>query len=134
MGVTPPGRPTTRGTLALWLPPVALMALIFALSAQPDLNSGLGLADTILRKLVHALEYALLTALWWRPLRTRTTPGRAALAAFLIASAYAASDEYHQSFVQGRSASPLDWAIDSAGAGLAALWLARSPVRRRVSG
>src|SRR3712207_7480726 len=40
-------------------------------SAQPDLNSGLGLLDTIGRKLVHFAEYALLALLWWRALRTR---------------------------------------------------------------
>ena len=34
-------------------PPLLLMGLIFFLSAQPDLSSGLGTADTILRKLAH---------------------------------------------------------------------------------
>ena len=38
-------------------PPLALMALIFALSAQPDLNSGLGGWDTVLRKLAHMTEF-----------------------------------------------------------------------------
>jgi VanZ family protein len=106
-----------------WLPPLLLMAVIFALSAQPNLNSGLGVVDHVGRKFVHFAEYALLVFLWWRPLRTRLSPGRAALAAFLIASAYAATDEYHQSFVEGRSASPVDWAIDSAGAAVVALRL-----------
>jgi VanZ family protein len=105
---------------ALWLPPLALMAVIFALSAQPHLSSGLGLADLVGRKLVHFLEYALLVFLWWRPLRTRISSRRAALAALLIASAYAATDEWHQSFVAGRHGTPVDWVIDSAGAGLAA--------------
>ena len=39
-------------------PPFVLMAVIFFLSAQPNLNSGLGMVDTIVRKLVHAGEYA----------------------------------------------------------------------------
>jgi hypothetical protein len=106
-----------------WLPPLVLMAVIFALSAQPNLNSGLGLADTILRKLVHFGEFALLAFLWWRVFVGRLSRGRAAVAAFVVASLYALSDELHQHFVSGRHGSPVDWAIDSAGAGLSALRL-----------
>ena len=113
----------------LWLPPLVLMAVIFFLSAQPSLDSGLGLADEIGRKVVHFAEYALLTFLWWRALRTVMPPRRAALAALVISLAYAASDEYHQSFVEGRSGSPADWAIDAAGAALAAIWLGAARAR-----
>jgi VanZ family protein len=116
--------------LDLWLPPVLLMALIFIFSAQPSLDSGLGWVDSVGRKLVHFAEYALLCFLWWRPLRTGMPAGRAALLAFLISSAYAASDELHQSFVEGRHGTPVDWAIDSAGAAVAALRLGS---RRRVA-
>jgi VanZ like family len=116
---------TSAQRSALWLPPLALMALIFALSAQPDLSSGLGVADLVGRKVVHFLEYALLAFLWWRALRTRIRGRHAALAAFLLASLYAATDEWHQSFVAGRHATPVDWAIDTAGAGAAA-WHLRS--------
>ena len=35
------------GVLSRFGPPIALMAVIFFLSAQPDLNSGLGVWDTI---------------------------------------------------------------------------------------
>ena len=104
-----------------WLPPLLLMAVIFFLSAQPSLDSGLGLLDEIGRKLAHFAEFGVLALLWWRVLRTRLSPPRAVVAAFLIATAYAATDEYHQSFVEGRSADPLDWAIDTAGAATAAL-------------
>jgi VanZ family protein len=115
-----------------WLPPVVLMALIFFLSSQPDLNSGLGLIDTIGRKLIHAGEYALLCFLWWRAFATRA-PGRRAVALALLATiGYAASDEYHQSFVSGRSGSPVDVVIDALGAGAAALALAlRRPTLAR---
>jgi VanZ family protein len=109
--------------LALWLPPLVLMGVIFFFSAQPSLDSGLGLMDDIGRKVVHFAEYALLCFLWWRALATVTSPGRAVLLAFLIASGYAATDEFHQSFVEGRHASALDWLIDSAGAGFVALRL-----------
>ena len=121
----------TRRTLALWLPPLALMGLIFFFSAQPDLNSGLGTIDTIGRKVIHFAQYALLAFLWWRALRGSLGARRAALAAFLVTMAYAATDEYHQSFVQGRYGSPLDWAIDTAGAGVASLRLARRGEVRR---
>ena len=86
------------------------MALIFFFSHQPDLSSGLGAWDTIGRKAIHAAEYALLCFLWWRALVTVTSPGRAALFAFVLASGYAVTDEYHQTFVEGRHGSPLDWA------------------------
>ena len=110
-------------SLALWLPPLALMGVIFFLSAQPSLDSGLGLIDQIGRKLLHFGEYALLCFLCWRALEPSTNPRRAVLLAFVIASAYAATDEYHQTFVEGRRGTPVDWLIDSAGAAAAALWL-----------
>jgi VanZ family protein len=113
-----------------WAPPLLLMAVIFALSAQPSLDSGLGVADEIGRKLVHFAEYALLTFLWWRALRTRMDSRDAAVAAFLVSSLYAITDEYHQSFVTGRTGSAADWAIDTAGAAAAAL---RLGTRRRTA-
>jgi VanZ family protein len=97
-------------------PPLVLMGLIFFLSAQPDLNSGLGVWDTIGRKIVHMGEYGVLWFLWWRALRYRAAP-----VAVAITLAYAATDEIHQSFVHGRHGSPWDWAIDAAGVGLAGL-------------
>jgi VanZ family protein len=108
----------------LWLPPLLLMGAIFFLSAQADLNSGLGAIDLVGRKIIHFCQYALLAFLWWRAFCSRLGSRRAALAAFLVTVAYAASDEYHQGFVEGRHGSPVDWLIDSAGAGLAALHLA----------
>jgi VanZ family protein len=109
--------------LDLWLPPLLMMGLIFVFSAQPSLDSGLGWIDSVGRKLVHFAEYALLCFLWWRPLRNGMPALRAALIAFLLSSVYAASDELHQSFVDGRHGTPVDWAIDSAGAAVAALRL-----------
>jgi VanZ family protein len=99
------------------------MGVIFLLSAQPSLDSGLGVVDLVGRKLLHLAEYALLCFLWWRAFATVTNTRRAALAAFLVASGYAATDEFHQAFVEGRTGTPVDWAIDSAGAALVALRL-----------
>jgi VanZ family protein len=102
--------------LALWLPPLALMGVIFVFSAQPNLDSGLGVIDQIGRKVIHFAQYALLCFLWWRPLAASTNPRRAVLLAFMLTSAYAITDEFHQTFVEGRHGTPVDWLIDSAGA------------------
>jgi VanZ family protein len=108
-----------RELVETWLPPLALMAVIFALSAQSNLDSGLGLIDLIGRKIVHAGTYALLCALWWRALRTLWPNGPALGTALAIAVLYAISDEYHQSFVAGRHGSPVDVGIDTLGAAAA---------------
>jgi VanZ family protein len=101
------------------------MALIFFLSHQPDLTTGLGTWDLIGRKIVHAAEYALLCLLWWRALVTTTTPGRALAAAALVSVAYAATDEFHQTFVEGRHGTPVDVVIDSVGIAIASAWTSR---------
>jgi VanZ family protein len=106
------------------------MGLIFFFSAQPSLDSGLGWIDSVGRKLVHFGEYALLCFLWWRLLRTGLSVRRAALVAFVIASLYAVTDEFHQSFVEGRHGTPVDLAIDTAGAAAAAIAVS---ARRRVA-
>jgi VanZ family protein len=114
MAVTPP----LVSRLDPWAPPLALMAVIFVLSAQPDLNSGLGTVDLIGRKIIHATEYGLLTFLLWRALKSIPL-------AFTIAVAYACTDEFHQHFVHGRHASPVDVGIDALGAALAAALIVR---------
>jgi VanZ family protein len=106
-----------------FLPPLALMAIIFALSAQPDLDSGLGGWDTLLRKAAHVTSYGLLWLLWMRAL------GRP-LVATGITLAYAASDEWHQPCVAGRHGSPVDVLIDAVGVAIAfALWARYSQPR-----
>lgn len=92
----------------LWLPVVAWAALIFAFSSVPDLGTGLGGWDLVLRKLAHTAEYAVLGALLVR------ATGRAGLAVGL-GTLYAVSDELHQTFVPGRMGSPVDVAIDAVG-------------------
>jgi VanZ family protein len=116
----------------VWAPPALLMAVIWFFSAQPDLDSGLGVIDLIGRKILHLAEYALLCLLWWRALRTRMAPRSAIAGALLLSATYAAIDEYHQTFVAGRTGSPIDIAIDVAGAALMALAL-RHRAADRVS-
>jgi VanZ family protein len=99
------------------------MAIIFALSAQPDLGTGLGGWDLVLRKLGHMAEFGLL---WWLWLRALGRPQAAAA----ITLAYAVSDEFHQSFVSGRVGSPVDVLIDATGVAIAyALWARYSQPR-----
>lgn len=105
---------------ARFAPPLVLMGLIFFFSAQPDLNSGLGAWDTIGRKLIHMGTFGLLWLLWWRALGSGH-PGPA----IAITLLYAAGDEYHQTFTEGRHGTPVDVAIDAAGVGLAVLFATR---------
>jgi VanZ family protein len=95
-------------TLSAWLPVVLWAGLIFGLSSVPDLGTGLGGWDLALRKIAHALEYAILGLLLLR------AAGRE-LAAAALGVAYAVTDEIHQSFVSGRQGSPRDVLIDAAG-------------------
>jgi VanZ family protein len=106
-----------------WLPVIVWAAVIFALSSIPHLGTGLGTWDTVLRKGAHVTEYAILGLLLLRAV------GRE-LPAFLIGVAYAITDEVHQHFVQGRHASPVDVAIDSAGILLGIVLLSRVESRR----
>ncbi len=72
-------------------------------------------------KLLHAGAYAVLGALVAAALRgTRLWPVRAVALAVLVAAAYGATDEWHQSYVPGRDADPFDWAADVSGAILGA--------------
>ena len=100
--------------LSAWLPVVAWAGLIFTLSSIPDLGTGLGGWDLVLRKLAHTAEYAVLGLLLFRALEN-------AWAAFLLGAAYAVTDELHQAFVPGRQGAPLDVAIDAAGVAVGVL-------------
>jgi VanZ family protein len=91
-----------------WLPVLVWAGVIFAFSSVPNLGTGLGGWDLVLRKLAHTAEYAILGALLVR------ATGRSWLALGL-GVLYAASDELHQVFVRGRHGSPVDVAIDAVG-------------------
>lgn len=113
-----------RPWLTVWLPWVLWMALIYVVSAQPEVP-GPGEKGSLLRDLfnygAHAASYALLALLSWRAARSATPwlpcwvvrhPG---WAAGVWSALYAISDEYHQSLVPGRTASLWDLAVDLAG-------------------
>jgi len=77
-----------------------------------------------LRKAAHVSEYAVLAVLLYRGFVHTVFRSRRALSAGLVllsCAAYAASDEFHQSFVPSRTASLRDVMIDLCGATLAIL-------------
>jgi VanZ family protein len=107
-----------RRWLHLWLPVVAWMALIFSLSAQRDLpHPEAHWASLLISGGAHAFMFGILAMLWARAL-----VGRPRTCAFCVTVLYALSDEFHQLFVPGRTADPVDLLCDALGA-LAGLWL-----------
>jgi VanZ family protein len=93
----------------------------------------LAFAHFVIRKAAHFTEYAVLG---WLAARAFTTSSRQDLrrqwflAALLLVVVYALTDEYHQSFVQSRTASIYDSFIDMTG-GLAALMICALRRRKR---
>jgi VanZ family protein len=126
-----------------WLPPLVWMAVIWTLSSDtgsaehtsrfflPLLRwlapwaspAHIELGHLLVRKLGHVVEYAVLSALWFRALRgeRRLAPIPSASAAWLVSLTWAVLDEVHQSTVASRTASGVDVLVDAAGATLALL-------------
>jgi len=99
----------------------AYAALIYFLSSRSDPLPFLPPTLFLHDKLLHAAEYAVLGGLLAHALRFAGVPPRRALiAAVLLASAFGATDEFHQSFVPGRSADVADWVADTLGAAIGA--------------
>ena len=109
--------------------------------SAPERFSLLELLSTIIRKCAHFCEYALLgfnLAAHLRLRRPQQGPRAAGLAAWGVATLYAATDELHQLFVSARSAQVVDVLIDSAGSltgilvATLAMALLRKPLERLV--
>jgi len=101
------GENTSRilGPLLNWLFP----------GIAPETISGLRF---VVRKFAHVTEYAVLFLLCFRALKL-TRPGSfpvMAIPALLIAVTYAATDEWHQTFVPSRAGAISDVMIDACGA------------------
>ena len=118
-----PARPGRGRLAALLVPPLLAMGVVFFLSAQTSDPVDRAWWDVLLRKGAHVTEYAVLTALWWRALRGLGLRFPVA-AAMAISLGYAATDEFHQTFVDGRTGTPVDVLIDSAGIAIAAMAIA----------
>jgi VanZ like family len=92
-----------------------------------------------LRKCAHVCEYAVLALLLWRALRSspRLRTKLATLTGLVVVScaAFAASDEFHQTFVKSRTASVRDVFLDISGAVLGLLiGMSFAFCRRRKAG
>lgn len=101
------------------LAPLAMMAAIFYFSSQPFNGPELAWWELAARKLGHVAGYAGLTALWWWALVGEVK--RPLAIAVAISLLYAGTDEYHQTFVEGRHGSPVDVGVDAIGMGIACL-------------
>jgi len=137
-----------RRFVRYWMPAILWMALIFLgstdiLSAEhtsrflvpflrwidPQISlAALNMIQVLIRKLGHLTEYAILAALLWpafgRGITWHLKMSILFLVAWVACAIFAASDEFHQSFVPSRTASPSDVMIDICGAlvGLAICW------------
>ncbi|MCM3610478.1 VanZ family protein [Planococcus sp. MERTA32b] len=141
-----------------WAAVIGWMSIIFILSHQPaSVSSGLSsgitefllgtIADlfpgsaaeaegfhTLVRKNAHFIAYLILGVLLANALgRWGNLSVQPLLSAFAIAVLYAASDEFHQLFIEGRSGEVRDVLIDSAGAatGIAGCWIAGLLIRKK---
>jgi VanZ family protein len=113
-----------RRKILLWGPVVLYMGIIFFVSHQPEVTIPGELSD----KQWHSLAYTLLGVLMVRALAGglgARVSARAVLLGILFTTLYGASDEYHQTFVVGRSAEMYDWYADAIGAAIGAFacWL-----------
>jgi VanZ family protein len=136
-----------RTQILIWGPVLAVMLILFVSSAQPKYEnpekgdtvyfSGAvpifpGGWDVLIKKSSHVIVYGALGGLLLRGLRLSGYPLRqAAYLAVVIAVCYAITDEYHQSFVVGRSASMMDIGFDLVGAALAC-WLIYGYLKRAL--
>jgi VanZ family protein len=111
----------SRNSVVLrWLPAVVMMAIIFLLSSLPsDRIPYYGAVDTFVKKGGHAIGYGLLGLSYFYALPKRLSKFYRVITALMMAILFALSDEYHQSFVQGRSSSLGDVLIDGIGAVIA---------------
>lgn len=114
-----------KKAIFFWLPPVLWMGLMFFLSSFHKIQvTDVGWANFVTRKLAHLIEYAILCFLFFRGLKNtlKLNLHQILALAFLLTVLYALSDEYHQTFISGRTGRFLDIGIDSLGALLGLLF------------
>lgn len=120
-------RPGEMGqALWYWLPVVLYAGVIFVLSSlsHPEEEVPSFLLQEVSDKILHAVEYGVLSLLCCRAFRRATGPAaarHAVLLAMVTASLYGLTDEVHQAFVPFRDASWQDWLADTVGAAGAAV-------------
>lgn len=111
--------------LARWLAVAGWMALIFRISALQggDVPGRFG-------TLGHFIGYAALGVLLAFALISRFDRPRALALAVLLGSTYGVTDEFHQSFVPGRTPDIADWGVDTLGV-LVGAWVLLRIIRGR---
>jgi VanZ family protein len=106
--------------LVRWAPAIVMMGLIFVASSTPASRLPyFGTIDLLVKKGGHALGYALLGLSYFHALPRRLSVPYRAVMALLMAILFSLSDEFHQSFVEGRTSTLHDVLIDTGGASLA---------------
>ena len=106
-----------------WGPAILVMGVIFTVSSFPSSSiPNYGNLDFLVKKSGHLLGYALLALSYCHAIRVDTA--KRGWLAWLLAVLFSISDEFHQSFVPGRTAWAVDVLIDASGAFLSMLaWL-----------
>ncbi|MBW8010001.1 MAG: VanZ family protein [Chloroflexi bacterium] len=103
-----------------WIPAIIVMLIIFIVSSRPSTQlPNFGWLDLVVKKGGHLIGYGLLANYYLMGIGKQTS--QAKLLAWLLVILFAISDEFHQSFVEGRYGSFVDVLIDSFGGGLALL-------------
>ena len=109
-------RTATKNCFLYIIPPFAYAGLVFYLSSLPSwkIKAAAAFPDYLL----HFIEYAVFA---WLALRfakffsNHPLKGKHYLLVIIILSFFAVTDEFHQSFVPGRTASVWDFLADFAG-------------------
>lgn len=120
MVTRPPKRRFFVLFMGFWLPVLAYVSLIFAVSSQPHLQSPLTFANG--DKLAHLGEYLVLGLLLVRAVRASLRLSRPLFAAMIVIGivvVVGASDEFLQSFIPGRQSDILDLLADVLGGAIA---------------
>ena len=99
-----------------WLPALVLMAAIFFFSSLPASTLPyFGVWDVLVKKGGHMTGYAMLGTAYYFALPASLRTSYRFVLALLMALLFSLSDEFHQSFVQGRTSSLVDVGIDMLG-------------------
>lgn len=104
--------------LNLWLPVVVWAVVIYLFSNRTTIKTvDFFLGDFLLKKTAHLVEYGVFSTLWYRALiNSGVNLKRAMFYSVFVSFIYGVSDEFHQSFIYGRTATLRDVLIDTSGA------------------
>ena len=126
----------TSKALYFILPIVVWMLVIFSFSNKPTgVASTIDWQDFAIKKLAHVLIFGGLSLLTYRALRAyRFSRRDAVIIAVLFTAFYGATDEFHQSFIAGRTSRLRDVGFDTIGAvlSLTTLWYTSQKLPKKL--